>query len=434
MESPRWRDAHLHLAAHGEELDAVSLRSCRSVGECLEMLARAAADAPEDAWISARHARVESWDGRRWPSARELDEATGGRCAFVQSFDHHALAASTRAMERTRVLEYTGDGVIERDAGGHATGLLLEGAANAFLGALPAKTDAEVRGYIERAQADLLSRGIVEVHDMFTTAAMARVLQEMERDGSLRMTVWLYATPEHFEEVRGVLGAPIGIGRGDAGGRVCFRGMKLFTDGTLNSRTAHMLHPFAEPIAAHPCGTPLLDDGFIREAMIRGAREGFDVTAHAIGDGAVRRMLDLYESLDEDDRGLTLRIEHAQFVDEADVERFTELSAGRGRVIASMQPCHLLADIEALHRLVPERIHRAFPVRDLVEAAGARGVRAEQMVWFGSDTPVVDPSPSDNVQAAVHRRRAGMPADAMVAAAQAVDEAMAVRLMRSAEG
>ncbi|TVQ78860.1 MAG: hypothetical protein EA380_05390, partial [Phycisphaeraceae bacterium] len=334
-----------------------------------------------------------------------------------------------------------------RDGSGRATGLLLEGAANAFLAALPAKTDAEVRGHIERAQDDLLSRGIVEVHDMFTTAAMARALRAMEREGSLRMTVWLYATPEHFDEVCAELGRPVGIGRGDNAGRVCFRGMKLFTDGTLNSRTAHMLHPFADPIAEHPCGTPLLEDGFIREAMIRGAREGFDVTAHAIGDGAVRRMLDLYESLDADERGLTLRIEHAQFVDEADVERFppgrrtpetpgnrTTGSNPPGRVIASMQPCHLLADIEALHRLVPGRIDRAFPVRDLVEAAEAHGVRAEEVVWFGSDTPVVDPSPSDNVQAAVHRRRAGMPADAMVAPGQAVDEATAVRLMRSAEG
>ena len=434
MGEARWRDAHLHLAAHGEELDSVSLRACGSVGECLEILARAAADAPRDAWITARHARVESWTERRWPTSRELDEATGGRCAFVQSFDHHALAASTRAMERTGVLEYAGDGVIERDGSGRATGLLLEGTANAFLAALPAKTDAEVRGHIERAQDDLLSRGIVEVHDMFTTAAMARALREMERDGSLRMRVWLYATPEHFDEVRAELGAPVGIGRRDEDGRVRFRGMKLFTDGTLNSRTAHMLHPFAEPIAEHPCGTPLLEDGFIREAMLRGAREGFDVTAHAIGDGAVRRMLDLYESLDADERGLTLRIEHAQFVDEADVGRFLGLGVGRGRVIASMQPCHLLADIEALHRLVPGRIDRAFPVRDLVEAAEAHGVRAEEVVWFGSDTPVVDPSPSENVQAAVHRRRAGMPADAMVAPGQALDEATAVRLMRSAEG
>ncbi|TVQ76111.1 MAG: amidohydrolase, partial [Phycisphaeraceae bacterium] len=131
MGEARWRDAHLHLAAHGEELDSVSLRACGSVGECLEILARAAADAPEDAWITARHARVESWTERRWPTARELDEATGGRRAFVQSFDHHALAASTRAMERTGVLEYAGDGVIERDGSGRATGLLLEGAANA---------------------------------------------------------------------------------------------------------------------------------------------------------------------------------------------------------------------------------------------------------------------------------------------------------------
>jgi hypothetical protein len=200
--------------------------------------------------------------------------------------------------------------------------------------------------------------------------------------------------------------------------------MKLFTDGTLNSRTAHMLRPYADPIAEHPCGTPLMSREEIDAAFERARSEGFDVAAHAIGDAAVRGLLDAYEAVGGSAHaGFGLRIEHAQFVDEADVPRFARLG-----IAASMQACHLLTDVEAILRLTPDRAGRAFPVRELADAARASGRAPCELVWLGSDTPVVPPTPADNVQAAVHRRRdePGCPA---IAPEQAITEDEAWALM-----
>jgi hypothetical protein len=284
-----------------------------------------------------------------------------------------------------------------------------------------------------------MGMGFVEVHDMMTTAREASVLCAMEEAGEIDLEVVCYAIAEEFDGVRSRLAQR--AARMGAEARVRFGGLKLFTDGTLNSRTAHMLRPYADPIREHPRGTPLMTRGEIDGAFRRAAAEGFDVAAHAIGDAAVRGLLDAYEAMGRDGHrsmpgqarrgapegraGFRLRIEHAQFVDEADAGRFAALG-----VVASVQPCHLLTDIEAIERLVPDRAARAFPLRELIDGAAAAGRDPRHMVLLGSDTPIVPPTPRDSIQAAVHRRRAD-PACPAVGPAQAITEDEARTLMRA---
>jgi predicted amidohydrolase YtcJ len=415
------RDAHLHLAEHGENLSAIHLHDCTDLHDCLERIAQSAARADAGAWIIARGARVEAWPHRRYPTAHELDDAAGGRPALVASFDFHAAAVSRRALALAGIGPNTPDppgGIIERDTTGAPTGLLLEHAYKLVLAAMPAPSPAQHLERVRTAQADLLAHGFVEVHDMMSTVRLAETLRTLDDAGELRLAVTLFATPDSFDAVRAW------FARTTASPRIRFGGMKLFTDGTLNSRTASMLHPYADPIASHPRGTPLYTDAQVDEFFARAHAERFDVATHAIGDAAVRQMLGTYERIPAP-RNFRLRIEHAQFVDEADVPRFARLG-----VIASPQPCHLLTDIEAILRLTPHRAARAFPIRDLVEASRSAGLDPRDMVLFGSDTPVVPPTPADNVQAAVHRcrREQGCP---VIASEQAIDEALAWDLMRA---
>ncbi|XOV77281.1 MAG: amidohydrolase family protein [Phycisphaerales bacterium] len=155
-----------------------------------------------------------------------------------------------------------------------------------------------------------------------------------------------------------------------------------------------------------------------------------------MGDGAVRALLDAYEAVERqfgEEPGFTLRIEHAQFIDEADLPRFAR--AGKKRaVIASLQPCHLLTDMEAIERLVPHRAARSFPLKDLIDAAASAGRDPAEMILLGSDSPIVEPDPADNIQAAVYRRRAGMDADRAIAPEQAVTREAALGLHRSRIG
>ena len=226
---------------------------------------------------------------------------------------------------------------------------------------------------------------------------------------------------EAFGHVQGRCGSDdlgvVEMGKGEwdsPGARLA--GGKIFVDGTVNSRTAWMLEPYAEPIKGHEHGTALMSVDEIGEALLSCMRLGVGMAAHAIGDAAVRAVLDAVEKVQPDPKlrpGLT-RIEHAQFVHPDDVPRFAELG-----VVASMQPCHLLVDMEALERFTPDRLDRVIPIRSLI-TAGAK-------VWFGSDVPIVGADPEDSIRAAVYRRREGMGEERAINKPEEIPESACLR-------
>ncbi len=169
-----------------------------------------------------------------------------------------------------------------------------------------------------------------------------------------------------------------------------------------------MLEPFAD---SHTMGTPMMTTDAIDQAMLISKEHHLPVAAHAIGDGAVRAVLDSIERT-----GCThmnARIEHLELVHPDDVPRFNELG-----VIASVQPCHLLPDIEALYTAVPDRLDRVLPLRSLIESGCVLG----DSLIFGSDVPIVRANHEDSIQAAVYRCRDGMDKSQAIGIEQALSE------------
>jgi predicted amidohydrolase YtcJ len=141
----------------------------------------------------------------------------------------------------------------------------------------------------------------------------------------------------------------------------------------------------------------MVEDGpeLLRERYELAALAGFAPVTHAIGDAANRAVLDALEATEPVWRaaGLRPRIEHVQHLHEADVPRVARLG-----VIASMQPIHLTFDAASLRALLPDRLDRAYRMRDL-QGAGVP-------LAFGSDTPVASPDVVQGLRAAVDRRGA----------------------------
>lgn len=426
---PRLREAHCHLHAHGQSKAMLPLDDCRSLTECLDALERAARAAPPDGWILARGARPESWPEHRWPTPRELQRTSPHTPLAIWCFDHHALCANPRALAIAGVTPATPDpegGVVERDASGEPTGLMLEAATRLVWSKVPEPTPAQRKANVLLALQDLADKGFIEAHDMLSHDWLGPILAELRRDAGsngLPCAVHLYPLVQDLDRVASTRSAW-------ESAEVRLAGGKVFTDGTINSRTAWMLQPFADPIPSHPRGTPLMSVEQIAHAIRACTAHGLHLAAHAIGDGAVRACLDAAERVrtekaegrrDEGAKGAAarvdvpgaLRIEHAELIDEADVPRFAKLG-----VVASLQPCHLLADIEALRRLLPHRLSRVLPLRELIDAGSTPG----HLLWFGSDTPIVRPDAEDSIQAALHRRRPDMPVDKAISPEQAITE------------
>ncbi len=175
------------------------------------------------------------------------------------------------------------------------------------------------------------------------------------------------------------------------------RGIKMFIDGVIESKTALLLDPYAD--GSQDTGVPDMDPQAHFEIAVEADRLGMDVATHAIGDKGVRLSLDAYEAAARATPGRSHRrhrIEHIETIHPSDIRRF----AGLG-VTASMQPLHSVPNgdprTSPWTTLVgPAREPWAFPWR-LLTQSGA-------VLAFGSDWPVVTPDPRIGIHAALTRR------------------------------
>jgi predicted amidohydrolase YtcJ len=415
------REAHAHLAQHGRAMSMLQLASCTSVEDCLnrchQSLSRSdCALVRTSNWLLGVGLRIESWPNPRYPTLAELDDATGDTPACLWSFDHHALILNSAALRALGITGHTPDpdhGRIARDERNRPTGLMLERAAKYAWERIPEPSPAEWRQMVKSAAHELASLGFTEVHDLLTQPWLPAILADLDSAGELPIAVHLFPLlPD--------LGALLATRNQWERHTIRLAGAKLFADGTLNSRTAFMLEPYADPLADLPRGQQMLSRDDLTQALHRTTSHQLTLAVHAIGDAAVRTCLDAAESCfggtghAVPPRGpCALRIEHAELIHEQDIPRFRALN-----VAASLQPCHLLADIEVLTRALPHRLHRVLPIKDLI----ASGLTPGHDLLFGSDTPIVRPHPQDSIQAAVHRRRKDTPP---IAPEQAISEAQA---------
>jgi predicted amidohydrolase YtcJ len=153
-----------------------------------------------------------------------------------------------------------------------------------------------------------------------------------------------------------------------------------------------MLEPFTDAPDDRGFLINELDD--MRTWVTGADAAGLQVMVHAIGDSAIRDLLDIYLDAAEanGDRDRRFRMEHAQHIHPDDIERFAVQ-----QIIASMQPYHAIDDGRWAEDVIgPERAKTTYAFRSLIDA-GAR-------VSFGSDWSVAPATPIDGIYAAVTRR------------------------------
>jgi predicted amidohydrolase YtcJ len=119
------------------------------------------------------------------------------------------------------------------------------------------------------------------------------------------------------------------------------------------------------------------------------AAAGFQIGFHAIGDRAVEMALNAFSG---SSAAMRNRIEHSQVVEPQDIRRYQSLG-----IIASMQPSHLLTDMNwAAARLGPQRARNSYTWKAFLDA----GVP----VAFGTDYPIEPITPFRGIYSAVTRR------------------------------
>lgn len=382
--TPGLADAHIHLLAWARALGEVALEHASGPEDAARRVAEFAAARPGRAIVGR------GWDENRWgaPPRREvLDRVVPDQPVLLHSHDFHALWVNGEALRRARVGLHTPDppgGRIERDARGEATGVLRENAVRLCTPLAGAPDESLDRESLRRAVAELHALGITSVH-VFESSRSRRLLRELSADPrGIRVLMYL-----PHDSLAAALACGTKSGAGDTRFRI--GGIKLFADGTLGSRTAATLAPY---LGTDSTGMDLIAPAALSNIVASAAAGGLATAVHAIGDRALRAILDAFERSRDARRGLALscRIEHIQLADPADMARLAPLG-----VVASLQPTHAISDIAIAERWWGDRLDRVYPWASLA----ARGAT----LAFGSDAPVEPPAPAVTLHAAVTRQR-----------------------------
>lgn len=379
---PAFVDAHVHATSAGLLLTGLDLTGCRSLHECLDAVRRFAATST--APVLWGH----GWDETRWPQRRpptraELDDAVGGRSAYLSRVDvHSALASTALAAPAAGRPGYHPDGPLSGDAH-HVVRRAAQDAVT------PTLRRAAQRAFLDHAAA----RGVGTVHecagpDISSPADLADLLSRGTGPDIVGYWGQLVGDAAEATAVLTATGA-----HGLAG--------DLFCDGALGSRTAALRHPYAD--APDTTGNRYLSAEQIAAHVVACTQVGVQAGFHVIGDAAVDAVVAGF-TLAEHHLGRTAlvarahRLEHAEMVTAEQAHQLAHWG-----VVASVQPLFDAywggPDGMYVQRLGPERGVRLNPFAHFA-AAGVT-------LAFGSDTPVTAVDPWAAIRAAVHHRTPG---------------------------
>jgi len=392
MVLPGLIDSHGHLAGLALSYTQANLAGTKSKVEVMSRLREFETTLAEDAWLLGRGWDQNDWPEQEFPSRQELDVEFPDRPVWLRRIDGHAAWGNSVALAQAD-RDLSGDwqpegGVIHRNEKGQPTGVFIDGAMTLVDSAVPAISREVLSSALDQASLTLNALGLTGVHDPGIDRATVELYLEKIRAGKFPLRV--YAMADGMNETLAWLceNGPID----DPSGRLVMRSVKLYGDGALGSRGAALLEDYSDDPGNR--GLLFVSQQQMEANMRRVLACGLQIGIHAIGDAGNRQALDAYEKLIADyaDNPGRHRIEHAQFLDPADIQRFARMG-----IVAAMQPTHATSDMYwAVDRLGEGRIHGAYAWRSMLDSGAT--------LAFGSDFPVEEASPMLGIYAAVTRQ------------------------------
>ena len=305
---PGFMDGHCHFTSYGENLIRwANLKGCHSFDEVIERLKVHDSLYPSE-WLLGRGWDQNLWEGTEFPDNERLAEAFPNKKVLLTRVDGHAVLVSKEVLELAEINENTkmeGGMAIVKD--GRCTGVLLDNLADAAKALVPSmETALRVQG-LQKAQENCMAVGLTSVTDAGLDIATIELIDSLQQVGQLKMHVNAMVNPDdetmdYFMQ-QGIINKE----------RLTVRSVKIYADGALGSRGAKLLEPYSDDPTT--TGLILESDEFYRHVCQKAYDAGYQVCCHAIGDGGVRHILDVYSEYLKGPNDLRWRIEHSQVVD-----------------------------------------------------------------------------------------------------------------------
>lgn len=395
---PGFNDSHQHLHNVGESLLMVRLHEVPSLAELIQRGRDFIAQhnvAPGTVVLGRGWNQDFFTDTDRMPTREDLDQISTQHPIIFTRACGHVLVCNTAALEQAGITADTpqpAGASIDHDENGQPNGILREAGAMLMAQAIiPAKTLEHYKKNIRAAMDYALSLGVTSVHtnDIKDTnyADMFQAYEEVTHGGrSLRAYHQCCFT--QIPNFQAFLADGYKTGYGDSFNKI--GPLKLFVDGSLGARTAKMRAPYADD--ASTTGITVMSQEYLDEICGIAAQHNMSVATHAIGDRAAEMILDAYEkTMSDSSNPLRNGIIHCQITDRPILERFK-----KNNILAQVQPIFIHYDKNIVtDRVGPQLASTSYAFKTLADM----GVH----VSYGTDSPVEDMNPYNNLYCAVTR-------------------------------
>ena len=394
-------DSHCHPDSHAVKLEKwvhIGWPQVRSVSEMLDMVERANACLPPQAWFQGFGYNDQKCGG--YPTRAELDAVAPERPVWLYRTDGHIAVVNTALLRAFGVAQDAPDpphGQYLRDPEtGRMTGVLRERAAWDLDERLKeAYTSDDYRRGLRKVFPLYLRHGVTSLHNSLTHARAIDAYQQLRADGDLAMRIGIILDGRNETLVESWLGAGARTGFGDDWVRLV--GVEWCPDCSTSGRTAAYYDPYVgTPVPGEPqpnYGMLLYEAEELVPKVIRAHRAGLRVCLEGIGDRGIDFALDAIEAaLHAHPRGdHRSRVEHCCHVTPAVLERMKRLAVIDSSATGFM---YSLGDAYIDNR-GDEAMEDMWPHRRLIDA----GVHAAGH----SDAPICDTNPWEVMASMVSR-------------------------------
>jgi len=400
---PGFIDSHMHVLGLAEYVQNVQLSDCRSIKDMLAAIAAFQKDnnIPAGKWIIGRGWNQDYFDIPRFPTREDLDRVCPDHPMVMVRACGHALVCNTRALEAAGITSDTPQidgGHFEIGSDGQPNGIFTEAAMELVRSHIPNPTVEELKTGILSAQKALLKAGITSVHtDDFGRAGAPEAYEnvifayrQLEEEGLLKLRINEQCNLAEEKYLRDYLAKGYHLQNSSSHFRL--GPLKIIADGSLGAHTAFLRQPYADDPST--CGISYYNKDDLHSYIRLAHENGMQVVIHCIGDGIMEWTMDGLEAAMKAYPRKDCRhgIVHCQITDMPLLKRFRDL-----QLLALIQPIFLHYDMHIVEdRVGRELASTSYNWKTLLDL--------QVPTSFGTDCPVENYDPANNLYCAVTRK------------------------------
>ncbi|MDH6265979.1 putative amidohydrolase YtcJ [Rhizobium sp. SG_E_25_P2] len=355
---PGFNDSHVHIFPGSVGLTQLQLDGVMGFEALKTAIQTYAANTPGDGLLIAKGCSYVVISETEGLARQHLDTILPNRPLLIMAFDHHTAWANTASLKAADILHGRDVGVgntIVMGEDGLATGELRESSAFGPVYDLAAGGGREFVGAATGGEPDHVteanryadmttilaglnycaSLGITSIQNMDGNHYQLQLLEAIEQAHGLPVRVRMPFHMKNHMPLADLEQKAAVWKKTYASDTLRCDAVKMFMDGVTESATALFVDDYADIPGWK--GEALFSAEQFNSICVTATRLGMQIAVHAVGDGAVRMVLDGYEAAIKATGIKTLRhrVEHIELIHPDDISRFKELG-----VVASMQPIH----------------------------------------------------------------------------------------------